>query len=101
MPNLTLLTNATANGNGTAIIYTGRTGSADISVYGTFGGASVQLQYNFADDFGQASADWINIGDAITAPKVQRIDLSYNTMLRAVISSASGTTSISSKLNFQ
>ena len=53
-----LLTNAAATG--AAVAYPG--GKGFLAVVGTFGGASLQLQY-----LGPDSATWVNVGAAITA----------------------------------
>lgn len=97
-----LLTNQTANITGTAVIYDGRTEEATLTCAGVFGGASVQYQHNVANDQDlPILTDWVNIGSAITDNNSQRISLSYKTMLRALVTNASGTTNINCVINYQ
>jgi hypothetical protein len=93
-PALTLLTNQTANGNGPAVsgnLGTNALRHAPVTLYalGVFGGATIKVQ---ASPDGQ---NWVEVPSlSITAPTVINLDVSAS-MLRAVVSGASGTTSVS------
>ena len=94
---ITLATNATANGALTEQLFDGDFEVADVWLSGTFGGAIVELQAvpNVLTD-NAPSVNWVDISgaEAITAPQVKRLEIGKDTKLRAFLSNASGSTSI-------
>lgn len=96
MTNKTIFSAQTANGNSTAFSAIGDlNGSAKIysflTIYGTFGGATVILQYQAAD------GNWYTTGDvSITDSCAYFIEISVNVAYRLNLSGATGSTSISS-----
>lgn len=84
----TLFNARTTNGTGTAIEWPGGTGT--FHAFGTFGGASVNLQASFDN-----GTNWFDIPDTtLTQRGLMNVTLA-NTLLRANLTGAGGTTSVS------
>jgi hypothetical protein len=97
-----LLTSQTANVTGEAIVYDGRTERAILSVSGVWGGATVQYQFNVANTQGAAIlSNWINFGLPIIDNNTQLATFPYSSLIRAVVSGATGTTNLTSILSYQ
>lgn len=89
---VTLLTDATADGNGAAADWIG--GSGLWVVWGTWNGASVKLQYS-----PDGEVTWIDVdGAVLTADGGLPMTLLPSDPLRCVISSAGASTSLSSEM---
>lgn len=91
---LKLLDGATANVTSDAQIFDGYAEEADLHISGTFDGASVQLEVNIANDDDSDAAGWVAVGDPYTAAASNRIKMTRRKKLRAVLSSAGGSTNI-------
>ncbi len=90
-----ILENANNNGTYPSLTYKGFSQAADLVASGTFGGASIQLQMNIASEKNDVLLpEWVNIGEPITNLQARRIDMTRNTMLRAIVTGASGTTNL-------
>ena len=89
MATLTLLTDVSANGNGTAVNTPG--GTLTFSAFGTWDGATVTLQYS-----PDAGTTWMAVGSdtTMTADGVANVRLPPGTPMRCVVSGV-GTTSVS------
>jgi hypothetical protein len=98
-----LFQNANANGSSQSVIYDGYAQHADIYVYGSFNGATVQVQNNIADandnDFLPVWMDTPN--GLITSAKSVRIELTRRTKIRVTISGAGATTSLNAVMHYQ
>lgn len=96
MTNKTIFSAQTANGNSTEFNAIGDlNGSAKtysfLTIYGTFGSATITLQYKAADN------NWYSTGDvSITDSCAYFIEISVNVPYRLNLSGATGSTSISS-----
>jgi hypothetical protein len=94
--NSTIFSAQTANGNSTSFKAIGDlNGSAKnysfLTVYGTFGSATITLQYQAAD------GNWYTTGDvSITDSCAYFIEISVNVAYRLNLSGVTGSTSISS-----
>ena len=89
-----LLSAATANGNGdsVAINISGgarRNGTGSIAVWGTFDGATVQIEVS------PDNSEWIAVTDGAFTAEGTKVMESYLPYVRAVVSSAGGSTSVS------
>jgi hypothetical protein len=92
-PVIYLAQSRTTDGTLTAVKYEGTLETADVYFAGTFNGASVMLQSSPVND--GSAAGYVNIMDeAITANIVKRMQIGQDTNLRAVISSAGASTSL-------
>lgn len=95
--NIYLFNARTTDGNGTAMPVPFPNNDAIVEAFGTWGGASVKLQSLAADN-----STWIDVvnksGSVISFSANGQLDLDYlipNQSLRGVMSSSSGTTSVS------
>jgi outer membrane receptor for Fe3+-dicitrate len=93
-PIIYLASAVTSNSTTTAVTYDGDNERADIYFTGTFNGASVNIQASPLND-GSASG-FVNISGAtaITDNTVKSLSIGKDTKLRAVISSAGASTSL-------
>jgi len=77
--------NAIGGLNGSCVIY------PFLTIYGDFGGASIDIEYQAED------GNWYSTGDtAITSHAAYFIEISINCAYRLALTNASGSTSISS-----
>lgn len=96
MTNKTIFSAQTANGNSTTFNAIGDLNNSTpiysfLTIYGTFGGATVTLQYQAAD------GNWYTTGDvSITDSCAYFIEISVNVAYRLNLTGATGSTSISS-----
>lgn len=96
MANKTIFSAQTTNGNSTTFNAIGDLNSSApvysfLTIYGTFGGATITLKYQAAD------GNWYTTGDvSITDSCAYFIEISVNVPYRLDLTGATGTTSISS-----
>lgn len=97
-----LFTNRTTDGNGTAVTVNYPNKTATVKVWGTYGGATVKLQTLAPQT---SPAVWIDIpdinGNTLTFTTNKQSPLTYlvqNEQIRAVLSGATGTTTINATL---
>lgn len=86
-----LFTNQTTNGNGTPITYNGTRERLDLHFQGTFDGANIAIQASTA-----TGTTYTNVsgGEAITSNIVKSFEVSKGSKIRAVVTSAGGSTDL-------
>jgi hypothetical protein len=93
-PIVYLATAVTSNSTTTAVTYDGDNERADIYFTGTFGGASVAIEASPLNDGSASGYVTVSGASAVTENTVKSLNIGKDTKLRAVITSAGGSTSL-------
>jgi hypothetical protein len=95
---ITLANARTTNETLDAVTYDGHLGYADVYFSGNFGGATVEIQaepLTYTNDAPNVGFVAVAGGEAVQKTGTKRLIVGKNTKIRAVVSNATGTTSIS------